>query len=105
VRQEIPIQPTPTRAQIETRRAEHLTNEMRNALMGERLASFLPIISSLGEEFDMRAIAAAALQMAFDSYPAITTQLEEELEAASAGPIKNVNRVKSERPQLSGAKR
>jgi ATP-dependent RNA helicase DeaD len=107
VRQEVPIQPTPTRAQIESRRAEHLTNEMRNALMGERLASFLPIISTLGEEFDMRAIAAAALQMAFDSYPAITTQLEEELEAATAGPIKNknVNRVKSERPQLLGAKR
>ncbi len=106
VRQEIPVLPTPTRAQIEERRLEKLTGEMREALMGERLASFLPMISTLSEEFDIRAIAAAALQMAFDHYPAITTQLEEELQAAR--PIKNLNKViKVDRPQqvTSGAQR
>lgn len=106
VRQEIPVLPTPTRTQIEARRLEKLTGEMREALMGERLASFLPIISTLGEEYDIRAIAAAALQMAFDRYPAITTQLEEELQAAR--PIKNLNKViKVDRPQQvsSGSQR
>ncbi|WP_404784604.1 DEAD/DEAH box helicase [Altericista sp. CCNU0014] len=97
VRQEIPVLPTPTRAQIEERRLEKLTGEMREALMGERLASFLPMISSLSEEYDIRAIAAAALQMAFDHYPAITTQLEEELETAR--PIKNNKVIKVDRPQ------
>ena len=106
VRQEIPVLPTPTRAQIEERRLEKLTGEMREALMGERLASFLPMISTLSEEFDIRAIAAAALQMAFDHYPAITTQLEEELQTSR--PIKNLNKViKVDRPQqvTSGAQR
>jgi ATP-dependent RNA helicase DeaD len=97
VRQEIPVLPTPTRAQIEERRLEKLTGEMREALMGERLASFLPMISSLSEEYDIRAIAAAALQMAFDHYPAITTQLEEELETSR--PIKNNKVIKVDRPQ------
>jgi ATP-dependent RNA helicase DeaD len=76
VKQEIEILPTPTRAQIEARRLEKLTSEMHDALMGERLASFLPIVAQLGEEYDMQAIAAAALQMAFDRYPAVSTQLE-----------------------------
>jgi ATP-dependent RNA helicase DeaD len=101
VRQEIPIQPTPTRSQIEARRLGRLNEQMREALMGERLASFLPMISALDEEYDIRAIAAAALQLAFDQYPAITAQLESELE--STGPVKNGNKlvVKGERPQVS----
>jgi ATP-dependent RNA helicase DeaD len=101
VRQEIPIQPTPTRSQIEARRLDRLNEQMREALMGERLASFLPMISALDEEYDIRAIAAAALQLAFDQYPAITAQLESELE--STGPVKNGNKlvVKGERPQVS----
>jgi ATP-dependent RNA helicase DeaD len=101
VRQEIPIQPTPTRSQIEARRLDRLNEQMREALMGERLASFLPMISALDEEYDIRAIAAAALQLAFDQYPAITAQLEAELE--STGPVKNGNKlvIKGERPQVS----
>ncbi len=106
VRQEIPVLPTPTRAQIEGRRLEHLTSAMRDALMGERLASFLPLVSDLTEEYDIRAIAAAALQMAFDQYPPISPQLEADLEASS-GPVKvnKVNKVnkevsKSDRPQV-----
>jgi ATP-dependent RNA helicase DeaD len=100
VRQEIPMQPTPTRSQIEARRLDRLNEQMREALMGERLASFLPMISALDEEYDIRAIAAAALQLAFDQYPAITAQLEAELE--STGPVKNGNKlvIKSERPQV-----
>ena len=40
---------------------------MREALKGERLASFLPIVAKLNEEYDPHAIAAAALQMAYDA--------------------------------------
>lgn len=75
-KQEIEILPAPTRAQIESRRFEHLTSQIRDVLMGERLASFLPLVSELSEEYDTRAIAAAALQLAFDQYPPIGTQLD-----------------------------
>jgi hypothetical protein len=55
------------------------------------------MISALSDEFDIRAIAAAALQMAFDHYPAITTQLEDELQ--SSRPIKVNKVIKVDRPQ------
>lgn len=76
VKQDIEILPAPTRAQIEARRFEHLTSQIGDVLMGERLASFLPLVSELTEEYDTRAIAAAALQLAFDQYPPIGTQLD-----------------------------
>jgi len=56
----------PTRAEIEARHLESLQSQLRDALVGDRLASFLPIVANLSEEYDMRAIAAAALQMAYD---------------------------------------
>jgi ATP-dependent RNA helicase DeaD len=77
IRQEIPTLPTPSRSAIEGRRLEKLTEELHSVLMGERLASFLPAVSQLGEEYDTQTIAAAALQMAFDRYPPITTNLDD----------------------------
>ncbi|NET36309.1 MAG: DEAD/DEAH box helicase [Cyanothece sp. SIO1E1] len=56
----------PTRAEIEARHLEKLQAQVQAALVGERMASFLPIVTKLSEEYDMRAIAAAALQMAYD---------------------------------------
>jgi ATP-dependent RNA helicase DeaD len=56
----------PTRAQIEARQLEKLQTQVREALTGERLASFLPIVSELIEKYDAQAIAAAALQIAYD---------------------------------------
>lgn len=56
----------PTRAQIEARHLEKLQSQVREALAGERMASFLPIVAQLSEEYDLRTIAAAALQMAYD---------------------------------------
>ncbi|MCM1984736.1 DEAD/DEAH box helicase [Lyngbya confervoides] len=76
VNQEIQMLPAPTRAQIEARRFEHLTTQIQDVLQGERLASFLPLVSELSEEYDTRAIAAAALQLAFDQYPPIGNQLD-----------------------------
>ncbi|MEL7330631.1 MAG: DEAD/DEAH box helicase [Cyanobacteria bacterium J06560_2] len=56
----------PTQAQIAARHLEKLQTRVREAVTSERLASFLPIVSQLGEEYDIRTIAAAALQMAYD---------------------------------------
>lgn len=66
IRQQLQTGTIPTRAQIEARYLEKLQGQLRDALVGDRLASFLPIVTQLSEEYDMRAIAAAALQMAYD---------------------------------------
>jgi ATP-dependent RNA helicase DeaD len=66
VRQSLKVKYVPTRAQIEARQLEKLQAQVREVLAGERLASFLPIVRGLSEEYDAHAIAAAALQMAYD---------------------------------------
>lgn len=73
VRQSLKINSLPTRSQIETRNIEKLQTKVREALSGERLASFLPIVAELSEEYDPHTIAAAALQLAFDgNRPAVS---------------------------------
>jgi len=67
VRQRLEIHAIPSRDEIETRRLAKLQDQVRAALSGERLASFLPLVAQLGEEYDPHAIAAAALQLAYDS--------------------------------------
>ncbi|NEO97927.1 MAG: DEAD/DEAH box helicase [Symploca sp. SIO2E9] len=66
VRQNLEISRIPTRAQIEAQRLEKLEEQLRQALAGERMASFLPVVRDLDEEYDPHAIAAAALQMVYD---------------------------------------
>lgn len=66
VRQALDITRIPTRSQIEARRLEKLQDKLREALAGERMASFLPVVRDLSEEYDPHAIAAAALQMVYD---------------------------------------
>jgi ATP-dependent RNA helicase DeaD len=66
VRSSLTVRNIPTRAQIEARQLEKMQGKVREALAGERMASFLPLVSQLSEEYDSHAIAAAALQMAFD---------------------------------------
>lgn len=66
IRQRLEIGTIPTRAQIEARHLHKLKDQLRDALTGERMASFLPIVAQLTEEFDPHTIAAAALQMAYD---------------------------------------
>lgn len=56
----------PTKAQIEAQHIQKLRGQVAEALTGERLASFLPIISEMIAEYDTHAIAAAALQIAYD---------------------------------------
>ncbi len=66
VRLSLKVNYVPTRAQIEARQLEKLQVQVKEILAGERLASFLPIVRELSEEYDAHAIAAAALQMAYD---------------------------------------
>ena len=76
VGQQVTVLETPTRSQIEAKRLEKLTKELHKVLTGERLASFLPMVSQLSEAYDTQAIAAAALQMAFDRYPPVAPALD-----------------------------
>ncbi|MDX2243583.1 MAG: DEAD/DEAH box helicase [Leptolyngbyaceae cyanobacterium bins.302] len=66
IRQRLEIASIPTRAQIEAHQIDKLQASLREALAGERMASFLPIVAQLSEEYEPHAIAAAALQMAYD---------------------------------------
>jgi ATP-dependent RNA helicase DeaD len=57
----------PTRAELEARQINKLKTQLTDALAGERMASFLPIVAQLGEEgYEAHAIAAAALQVFYD---------------------------------------
>ena len=66
IRQRLEISRIPNRTQVEARRLERLQSEIKVALTGERMASFLPIVRELSDEYDPQAIAAAALQMVYD---------------------------------------
>lgn len=56
----------PNRSQVEAKRIAKLQALIKESLAGERMASFLPIVRELSEEYDASAIAAAALQMVYD---------------------------------------
>ena len=66
IHQKLEFGKIPTRAEIAARHLEKLQSQVQEAIVGERIASFLPIVSQLSEEYDPRTIAAAALQMAYD---------------------------------------
>ncbi|MEO0408974.1 MAG: DEAD/DEAH box helicase, partial [Cyanobacteria bacterium P01_A01_bin.135] len=68
----------PTRADIEARHLQKLKAEMEAVLVGERVASFLPIVSQLSEDYEPRTVAAAALQMAYDKIRPQQTRVEHE---------------------------
>ncbi|MBD2566683.1 DEAD/DEAH box helicase [Anabaena lutea] len=78
-RQQWQVLTIPTRAQIEARHIKKLQEQVADALTGERLASFLPIISELIEKYDAQAIAAAALQIAYDQTRPAWLQTEVDL--------------------------
>jgi ATP-dependent RNA helicase DeaD len=66
LKQRLESRSIPKRSQIEARQLEKLQDKVREALSGERMASFLPLVAQLGEEYDPHAVAAAALQIAYD---------------------------------------
>ncbi len=102
VRQSWQVLSIPTRAQIETRQLEKLQTQVRETLTGERLASFLPIVSELSEQYDAHAIAAAALQMAYDQTRPSWLQADEIPEEQMSKPkLRNGRRSSSGSRQRS----
>lgn len=93
VRQNWKVNHIPTRAQLEARQLEKLQVQVREILAGERLASFLPIVRELSEEYDAHAIAAAALQMAYDKTCPAWLQLE--------GALPEEERRESSKPKIN----
>ena len=85
----------PTRAQIEAKQLEKLQVQVKEALSGERLASFLPIVRELSEEYDAHAIAAAALQIAYD-------QTRPDWLKADSIPEEDARNFASPKPKLRG---
>ncbi|MBF2007680.1 MAG: DEAD/DEAH box helicase [Chlorogloeopsis fritschii C42_A2020_084] len=97
VRQNWQVLSIPTRAQIEARQLEKLQVQVQEALAGERMASFLTIVSQLSEQYDAHAIAAAALQIAYDQTRPAWLQseadfLEEEINHSSKPKLRNGRR-------------
>lgn len=98
VRQVLKERSIPTRAQIEARYLEKLQAQIQEAITGERMASFLPIVRQLSEEYEPHAIAAAALQMVYDrTRPAwMQTDWEADADEFSTPKPKPVKRLKIE---------
>lgn len=96
VRQNLQVSRIPTRSQIEARRLEKLQDELREALTGERMASFLPIVRELSEEYDPHAIAAAALQMVYDHTQPELAAIEIEHKVERPKPVKRRNNTSKE---------
>ncbi|HLO87009.1 MAG TPA: DEAD/DEAH box helicase [Nostocaceae cyanobacterium] len=103
VRQNWQVLSIPTKAQIEARHIHKLKEQVAEALTGERLASFLPIISELIEKYDPQAIAAAALQIAYDqTRPAwLNSDVEIPEEVASTPKPKLIKRRDGDRVRNS----
>ena len=66
LRSKIDVAQIPNRAQVEAKRIGKLQTKIKETLAGERMASFLPLVRELSDEYDAQAIAAAALQMVYD---------------------------------------
>lgn len=64
--QTIRVENVPNRATVEAKRMLKLREQIKESLAGERLASFLPLVKELHEEYDPTAIAAATLQILYD---------------------------------------
>ena len=66
IRAKLDVSPIPNRTQVEAKRLGKLQAKIKETLAGERMASFLPLVRELSDEYDAQAIAAAALQMVYD---------------------------------------
>ncbi|MEM1241799.1 MAG: ATP-dependent helicase, partial [Cyanobacteria bacterium P01_H01_bin.26] len=92
LKQELTFCKVPTRAAIAARSLEKLQTQVKEAVTSERLASFLPIVSQLTEEYDPHTVAAAALQMAYDQTRPAWMRGEEEPYLAEEEPRRQRSR-------------
>ncbi|MGF1499947.1 MAG: DEAD/DEAH box helicase [Elainellaceae cyanobacterium] len=90
IRQKLEWGKIPTRAQIEARHLRKLQEQVEDVLVGERIASFLPIVAQLSEHYEPHTIAAAALQMAYDKTRPSWMRVEQE--SSVEAPIKSGGR-------------
>lgn len=99
VKQTIDMSKIPSRPEVEANRINRLESKVKESLVGERMASFLPIVKRLGDEYDPQAIAAAVLQMMFDKDS--PDWMKEDWEVPELGkggvpkPVKNGGRRRS----------
>jgi ATP-dependent RNA helicase DeaD len=77
VKQNLTVCQIPTRAQIEAAHVQKIQAQVQEALSGERVASFLPIIAKMSEEYDVHTVAAAALQLVYDQTRPAWLDMEE----------------------------
>lgn len=84
LQQRLEVCDLPSRAQVEAKRMEKFQAQIKETLVGERMAFFLPIVSELSAEYDANAIAAAALQMVYDQNLPQWMQGDWEVPAASS---------------------
>ncbi len=77
VKQNLAVCQIPTRAQVEAAHVQKTQAQVLEALSGERVASFLPIIAKMSEEFDVHTVAAAALQLVYDQTRPAWLDMEE----------------------------
>lgn len=103
VRQSLKVLSIPTRSQIEAKQLEKLQVQVQEALTGERLASFLPIVRDMGAEYDVHAIAAAALQIAYDQTRPAWLQADSIPEEEMAPSSKPKLRTSSRRGESNGS--
>jgi ATP-dependent RNA helicase DeaD len=77
VKQSLTVCQIPTRAQVEASHIDKIQGKVQEALSGERVASFLPIIAKMSEEYDIHTVAAAALQLVYDQTRPAWLDMEE----------------------------
>jgi ATP-dependent RNA helicase DeaD len=77
VKQSLNVCQIPTRAQIEAAHVDKVQAQVQEALAGERIASFLPIIAKMAEQYDVHTVAAAALQLVYDQTRPAWLDMEE----------------------------
>lgn len=97
LKQAITFGKIPTRAAIAARHLERLQIQVREAITSERLASFLPIVSQLQEEYDLHTIAAAALQMAYDQTVPVWQRNTDDDSTSRDAPVPLPSKVRAER--------
>jgi ATP-dependent RNA helicase DeaD len=87
------LEPTqiPTRSEVEAKRLDKLQSQIKETLAGERMASFLPLVRDLSDQYDPLAIAAAALQMIYDQNSPAWMQSDWDVpsSASSSKPVIN----------------
>lgn len=97
IQQRLEVCELPTKARVEAKRLEKLQVHIKEALAGERMASFLPIVRELGADYDSHAIAAAALQMLYDRNLPEWMQGDWDVPAANKLPKPIINKGKTQR--------